>query len=827
MNKNKILNVLFVFFLSALLGSNVYADVALMLGSFKNKDNAEKYIKAFMKQQSNGRENAFLEEIHMPGKGIWYRVCLGPFSDREKALNKQKTLQNKGNDSVVVSVKTENTINRFTNSSGSDARAKVVEPSSDPLKSKPPSLVPPDGAFTRVAEVHSQGALQKAPIPYKAVDEVKSKAVPSETNSKSLTKDRISKDRFMEASREDPIVYAGDVLKIKIPEQKQMSREYDVDPDGRIFFISVGEIEVSGLSISLVGQKIAQALKQILPKSEKPVVDIVESMRYVNISGGVSYPGWYRVPQLSNLDDLVEMAGGLVGGVDFSAIKIRRQTKTGSRELRVSSARVSLEPNDTLVVPTPKKYERRVDSGDLLFINAPMKTAETTSLTDLSEIEKKVSQNKIEVDQTGYIYVPDYGHIYVKNLLPSEIGKIIASRLPKYLARSAKVQVNIIEKKHYVQLSGHVARPGWYNIPESDNIQGALSAAGGAEDGAIMSRVMVTRKWGGQVRKVRVNLYQYTVTGDVRLLTPIHESDSIFVPISSAFGDVKRTLSAWMPPASKLEEDTGTKVRIFGAVTNPGVYEPTEDMNILDLIIKAGGNSVQADLGKVVLIREDKTRIFDLNDLITQSSQGMSAIPKIQNGDAVYITYFKQAGQEATEPKKMVRIFGGVKDPGVYDPVQNMNLMDIFSMAKGGTYDADLSKVMVLRRSGTMEHFDLQEYLDAKDPNPSKLPSINPSDTVYVAYLQHLNLEKKEPIYLLGKVKTPGQYDLAEGGMTVYQMLAYAGGLDEWADTENIRIIRMVSGRQRNIPYNLRKALSGKYPELNIRLRSFDTIYVP
>ena len=202
-------------------------------------------------------------------------------------------------------------------------------------------------------------------------------------------------------------------------------------------------------------------------------------------------------------------------------------------------------------------------------------------------------------------------------------------------------------------------------------------------------------------------------------------------------------------------------------------------------------------------------------------------MPKVQNGDSVYIGYMKMAGQEATEPKKMVRIFGGVKDPGIYEPVPDMNLMDIFSLAKGGTYDADLTKVMVMRRDGKMEQFDLQEYLDAKDPDPSNLPKINASDTIYVAYLQHLDLEKKEPIYLLGKVESPGKYDLAEGNMTVYQMIAYAGGFDEWADTENIMIIRMVDGRQRNIPYNLRKALSGKYPELNIRLRSFDTIYVP
>ena len=119
------------------------------------------------------------------------------------------------------------------------------------------------------------------------------------------------------------------------------------------------------------------------------------------------------------------------------------------------------------MVPTPERYERKIDSGDLLFINIPERVSEP----GLSEIERKVTQNKIEVDKSGYIYIPDYGHIYVKNLLTTEVSKIITNRLPKYLARSAKVHVNIIEKRHYVQIGGHVATPGWYSVPESDNIQ--------------------------------------------------------------------------------------------------------------------------------------------------------------------------------------------------------------------------------------------------------------------------------------------------------------------------------------------------------------------
>ena len=643
-----VLGIWQVLFLVAFLIPMAYADFGLMLGSFKSQSNAQKYLETFLKEQGGARENAFLEDIKMPGKGVWYRVCLGPFVSREDAVRKQKFFQSRGHDSVIVSVKTSGIAPPSRNSWGSNSGATLPSSGTDTVRPVNPPLVPANASIPKDVNSKPKDGHKVAAPPSTPARQVKSSASSLGTGVSVQGEDRF----LSESQKETVVISAGDIVNIEIAGQKQMSHNYDVDPDGRIFVMSVGEVNIGGIDLSLVEKKIAMALRQLIPKGEKPVVRLVDGMRYVNISGGVNYPGWYRVPQVSNLDDLVEMAGGLVAGADFSEIKIRRSTQTGFREIK-ARGRVSLEPNDVLMAPTPKKYERNIDSGDLLFINIPEKPGGT----DLSEIERKVTQNQIEVDKSGYIYIPDYGHIYVKNLLTTEVSKLITDRLPKYLARSAKVHVNIIEKRHYAQIGGHVAKPGWYNIPESENIQGALSAAGGAVDGAIMSKVTVNRRWGGQTRKVRVNLYQYTVTGDVRLLTPVHENDSIFVPISAAFGDIKRTLDAWAPPPSKLEEDTGSKVRIFGAVRRPGVYEPREDMNILDILILAGGNTVNADVGKTLLIRENKTQTYDLNTLILQSTQGSAKIPKIQNGDSVYIGYMKMAGQEATEPKKMVRIF--------------------------------------------------------------------------------------------------------------------------------------------------------------------------
>ena len=106
MKRGIILSMWQVFFLVVFLIPTAYADFGLMLGSFKSESNAQKYLETFLREQGGAKENAFLEDIKMPGKGIWYRVCLGPFVSREDAVRKQEFFQSRGHDSVIVSVKT-------------------------------------------------------------------------------------------------------------------------------------------------------------------------------------------------------------------------------------------------------------------------------------------------------------------------------------------------------------------------------------------------------------------------------------------------------------------------------------------------------------------------------------------------------------------------------------------------------------------------------------------------------------------------------------------------------------------------------------------------
>ena len=536
------------------------------------------------------------------------------------------------------------------------------------------------------------------------------------------------------------ILEPGDTLQIDVPGQRDMSHFYDIDPDGYIHLLSVGKLYARGSDLAGLKEKLAKKLEKYIDKGENISIKVVERMRYIKIEGGVRYPGWYRVNPLINLDELIQFSGGMLKGVDYNRFMLRRKTLEGYKEIGIKG-KIMLKGDDIIVAPFPRAYQKRIDNGDLLFVNIPQRQppGRIPYTTDSADLRQQTAQNQVEVDKNGYIYIPGHGHIYANGLTSEELKKKIIKKLPNYLALLGKVRVSIIEKKHYIQVTGHVSDPGWHNVSETGNIQSAIFKAGTAVDGAVMSDITIRRKIKGKLKKLRVNLYQYTITGDPRLLMPLHENDNVFVPITSSFGSVKRTLRTWDPPTERLEQEDEIekKVRIFGAVMNPGIYEPYEGMDLLDIMVLASGERREADLSKIIIIRKNKVEI-QFN----------------------FMEYLKHVGTQ---------------------------------------------------RKGTL-----------------KLPKVYHGDTIYIRFVESKTWEPMEDkvFYITGKVEKPNQYKLWDQ-MTVLQAIALAGGLKEWADEEHITIVRMVAGKQENIPFNYKRGVSGKYPELNIYIQSDDTIIVP
>jgi polysaccharide export outer membrane protein len=79
-------------------------------------------------------------------------------------------------------------------------------------------------------------------------------------------------------------------------------------------------------------------------------------------------------------------------------------------------------------------------------------------------------------------------------------------------------------------------------------------------------------------------------------------------------------------------------------------------------------------------------------------------------------------------------------------------------------------------------------------------------------------------VFITGEVGTPGTYPLT-GPRTVMQLIALAGGLTEFAESEEISIIR--EGRPQAFKFNYKDVAKGKKLEQNIQLQPGDTVVVP
>jgi polysaccharide export outer membrane protein len=96
----------------------------------------------------------------------------------------------------------------------------------------------------------------------------------------------------------------------------------------------------------------------------------------------------------------------------------------------------------------------------------------------------------------------------------------------------------------------------------------------------------------------------------------------------------------------------------------------------------------------------------------------------------------------------------------------------------------------------------------------------DPSITVVV---KAINSRK---VFITGMVGKPGSYALT-APTTVMQLIAMAGGIQEFADSKNIVIMRTENGRQLSYPFNYKEVLKRRNLRQNIELKPGDTVVVP
>ncbi|HOQ59461.1 MAG TPA: polysaccharide biosynthesis/export family protein, partial [Vicinamibacterales bacterium] len=97
------------------------------------------------------------------------------------------------------------------------------------------------------------------------------------------------------------------------------------------------------------------------------------------------------------------------------------------------------------------------------------------------------------------------------------------------------------------------------------------------------------------------------------------------------------------------------------------------------------------------------------------------------------------------------------------------------------------------------------------------------TDASVTVVVRQMNSRKA---FITGEVARPGAYALTSS-MTVMQLIAVAGGLNEFADGGKISIMRVENGRTRALPFDYKNVANGRKAAQNILLRPGDTVVVP
>lgn len=104
----------------------------------------------------------------------------------------------------------------------------------------------------------------------------------------------------------------------------------------------------------------------------------------------------------------------------------------------------------------------------------------------------------------------------------------------------------------------------------------------------------------------------------------------------------------------------------------------------------------------------------------------------------------------------------------------------------------------------------------------SRLAKFIPDPVVTVSLKKMLG----NRVYVVGKVLKPGEF-MVNRNIDVMQALSMAGGLNPFAESKKIKILRRVNGVQKSIPFSYEGVVNGKDLTQNIVLKPGDVVVVP
>jgi polysaccharide export outer membrane protein len=254
------------------------------------------------------------------------------------------------------------------------------------------------------------------------------------------------------AMAQDYILGGGDLLKITVYQNDDLTTETRVSGNGMISVPLIGKMKVAGETPGDVEQQIVQKLSQgyIIDPHVTVFVEEYKSKR-VTILGEVAKPGVYELTANASILEIISKAGGLTDKAGDTVVVKRKKT----------AAQAAAKPKGVAISSS---------AGGTEAIQAAERTDpdDTYIRLNLKELMDKgnLAEN-LDVQDGDNIFVTKSGFIYV---------------------------------------TGEVKMPGAYKYEEGTTVMQAIALAQGLTDKAAPGRTKLIRKVDGKDESMKVNM---------------------------------------------------------------------------------------------------------------------------------------------------------------------------------------------------------------------------------------------------------------------------------------------------------------------------------
>ncbi len=156
------------------------------------------------------------------------------------------------------------------------------------------------------------------------------------------------------------IIGSGDILKVDVYGEKEISGEYQVSPEGMVTLPLIGDISVLGLNNFQLAKKIENSLLDGFIKNPQVTV-LVKDFRSkgVYVLGEVKNAGRYVIKDTLSVVEAVSLAGGFTRIADKKNVILTRKLN-GTREKRIT---INI---DSIVKGKRKRFP--LIAGDVIYV---------------------------------------------------------------------------------------------------------------------------------------------------------------------------------------------------------------------------------------------------------------------------------------------------------------------------------------------------------------------------------------------------------------------------------------------------------------------------